>query len=97
MRKSINTLSVIVQESMKLNVFEKSIFVFCSKKRNTVKILYWDKNGFCLWTKKLESEKFIYPKTALDAKEIKEHELEWLLSGLDYTKAIKDLKYSKII
>lgn len=97
MRKSINTLSLIVAQSMKLNAFDKSVFVFCNKKRDTIKILYWDRNGFCLWIKKLETEKFHYPKTNEEAQEIKERELEWLLSGLDYTKAFKELKYCKIL
>ena len=54
MRKSINGLSLLVSEHLKLDPFSGSIFVFCNKKKNMLKILYWDTNGFCLWYKRLE-------------------------------------------
>ncbi len=63
MRKSINTLSILVQENMKMDVFSESIFVFCNRRREILKILYWEKNGFCLWQKRLEKHKFKWPKT----------------------------------
>ena len=49
-RKSINGLSVVVQESMHLSPFEKGLFVFDNKIRDRIKILYWDETGFCLAT-----------------------------------------------
>lgn len=58
-RKSINGLSVLVQESMTLDVFSSALFVFGCRGRN--KILYWDKTGFCLWYKRLEKDKFKWP------------------------------------
>ena len=97
MRKSINTLSIIVQESMRLDVFSPALFVFCGKGRNNMKILYWDKNGFCLWQKKLGKHKFKWPKAEDESLEIEYTQLSWLLSGLDFTSAHQQLKYSKII
>jgi len=61
-RKAINGLSVIVQEEMKLNPFDRSIFVFCNKRRSQLKVLYWDQSGFVLWQKRLEKSKFKWPK-----------------------------------
>ena len=48
-RKSINGLIVVVEQDMNLNPFRDALFVFCNKKRDKVKILYWDKTGFALW------------------------------------------------
>jgi len=50
-RKQINGLSVIVSEAMAIDPFKPALFVFTNRNRDRVKILYWDKNGFCLWQK----------------------------------------------
>ncbi len=97
MRKSINTLSIIVQDTMKIDVFSPALFVFCGKRRNNMKILYWERNGFCLWQKKLQEHKFKWPKTAEEIMEIDYMQLSWLLSGLDWTSAHKQLKYLSVI
>ncbi|NDW20538.1 IS66 family insertion sequence element accessory protein TnpB [Alteromonas hispanica] len=53
-RKSINGLIVVVEQDMNLNPFRDALFVFCNKKRDKLKILYWDKTGFALWYKQLD-------------------------------------------
>lgn len=58
MRKSINGLSILVSENLELDPFSGHLFAFCNKKRNMLKILYWDRNGFCLWHKRLEKRKY---------------------------------------
>jgi len=94
MRKSIDTLSILVSEQMGLDLFSGNLFAFCNRSRNIIKLLYWDKNGFCLWQKRLEKDVFKWPKTR-DLK-IGRQELFWLIEGLDITKAHKSLKYSTI-
>ena len=64
-RKFINGLSVLVQESMALDVFSGALFVFDSRSRDKIKILYWDKTGFFLWHKRLEKDKFKWPRKAM--------------------------------
>ena len=57
-RKSIDGLAVLVELDIKVAVFDPLLFVFLNKPRNRVKTLYWERNGFCLWLKRLESERF---------------------------------------
>ena len=52
-RKSINGLALIVEQEMQLPPMSPALFVFCNKKRDRVKALYWDRTGFCLWYKRL--------------------------------------------
>jgi len=82
MRKSINGLSILVEEELELNPLSGYMFAFCNRKRDIVKILYWDHNGFCLWHKRLEKDRFQWPKTAGDVCKIHTRELTWLLDGL---------------
>lgn len=57
-RKSINGLSIMVEQVMDQNPFTGDLFVFCNRKRNMIKILYWNYNGFCIWLKRLEQHRF---------------------------------------
>lgn len=85
-RKSIDGLAAFVQD-LGLNPFEKYLFVFCSRRRNRLKILYWDQTGFALWYKRLEKERFHWPKSyAQDVVEMDAEKLRWLLSGIDVWK-----------
>ena len=93
MRKAIGTLSVLVAQRHEKELFYGDLFVFCNRSRSLVKILYWDRNGFCLWQKRLEKEKFHWPESEDEVAEISIHELEWLLEGFDIKKAHKRLNY----
>ncbi|QJR79741.1 IS66 family insertion sequence element accessory protein TnpB [Alteromonas pelagimontana] len=83
-RKSINGLIVVVEQQMQLNPFRDALFVFCNKKRDKLKILYWDKTGFVLWYKRLEKHRFKWPKDdQIQHILLDEQQLQWLLSGYD--------------
>jgi transposase len=58
LRKSIDGLAAIVQEGFQLNPFSASLFVFCNRKRDKLKILHWDYNGFWLYYRRLEKGRF---------------------------------------
>ncbi len=82
LRKSIDGLSILVENQMELDLFSGYLFAFCNRKRTTVKILYWDRNGFCLWMKRLESQRFQWPDEDALPVSISNRELSWLLEGL---------------
>ena len=63
MRKSINGLSILVEQALDLSPFSGDLFVFCNRQRRIIKILYWDRNGFCLWQKRLEKDRFKWPQS----------------------------------
>jgi len=94
MRKAINGLSILVEQALALDPFSGDLFVFCNRRRNIIKILYWDHNGFCLWHKRLEKHRFKWPQTAEEIIMIGEKQLSWLLAGLDYTSAHQHLHYT---
>jgi transposase len=98
LRKSIDGLSILVENRMELNPFSGYLFAFCNRKRTTVKILYWDRNGFCLWMKRLESQTFLWPDENACSISISNRELSWLLDGLDIRqkRAHKSLNYSVV-
>lgn len=83
MRKSIDGLAAIVQECFMLDPFSSSIFVFCNKKCDRIKILRWEHNGFWLYFRRLEKGRFKWPKVNSSGTiVIGVRELNWLLSGL---------------
>ena len=98
MRKSIDGLSLLVSEHLNLSPFSGHLFAFCNRKRNMVKILYWDSNGFCLWHKRLEKDSFKWPTSKAEVLTIGKRELGWLMDGLciHQQDAHKPLKYSTI-
>ena len=98
-RKQIDGLAAIVELTMKQSLSSGALFVFCCKQRNKLKLLYWDNTGFCLWYKRLEHDKFKWPKKhELSTIQINEEQLHWLLRGLDITaiKPHKNIKFDSV-
>jgi len=94
MRKQVNGLSVMVEEELGHDVFSGSLYIFCNKTRRRLKILYWDRNGFCLWLKRLEKDRFPWPMTEEESREITPEELSMLLAGIDFFNAHKRITFS---
>ena len=96
MRKSINGLSILVADQLELDPLSGHLFAFCNRKRDIIKILYWDRNGFCLWMKRLESQTYRWPDENAASVSISNRELSWLLDGLDIRqkRAHRSLHYS---
>ena len=83
MRKAINGLSMIVSQQLGHDPFNGSVFVFCNRHRDKLKILYWECNGFWLYYRRLDQGKFQWPSD-LDQQTVllSLRELQWLLDGL---------------
>ena len=84
LRKSIDGLAVLVKEGFELDPFSPCLFVFCNRKRDKLKILHWQVNGFWLYYRRLERGKFNWPdkNSAIELKAITYRQLRWLLDGL---------------
>ena len=98
MRKGINTLALEVTSHSGLNPLDNSLYVFCSRDRRKLKVLYWDRNGFCLFQKCLEKDKFQWPEQNQEFIALSVRELHWLLDGLNPVSIFgyQDLKYLSI-
>lgn len=84
MRKSFNGLAQIITDIFEDNPLSGHMFVFLNKRQDKIKILYWDRNGFCLWQKRLEEGKFrieLNPKETHERVEISSTKLGLLVSG----------------
>ncbi len=95
MRKAINGLAGIVQNEFDMNPYDNSIFAFSNKRADRIKILYWDRNGFCLWHKRLEKDRFPWPKNENQVLELTPEQLRWLLNGIDFRRAHTTLQFTK--
>lgn len=99
-RKSIDTLCCLIPDKFCDNPQSGNLFIFFNKKRDKVKILYWDNIGFALYYKRLEKHRFVVPKfTDLSHLEITETQLYGLLSGLDFMlmRQFTEIQYSKYL
>ena len=94
MRKSIDGLAAIVQHQYKLDLFSSSAFLFCGRRRDRLKVLLWEADGFLLLYKRLEDGKFNWPKSEQEVRNLTREQYIWLMQGLsvDQPKAIKKVE-----
>ena len=98
-RKSIDGLAAIVEQEMGLDVFGRHLFLFCNRNRTRMKVLYWDATGFALWYKRLERDRFAWPRRHEDGViRIDGQQLAWLLGGYDVwkMKPHEKVRYARI-
>ncbi|AOE91774.1 IS66 family insertion sequence hypothetical protein (plasmid) [Ralstonia solanacearum] len=81
-RKSINGLAALVEQTMGLDPFAAAVYVFRNRRADRIKILGWDRNGFWLLFKRLEQDRFAWPRQAAVAT-LSVEQLHWLLQGID--------------
>lgn len=86
-RKWIDGLVAIVKGEMRLDPFGTYLFLFTSRRRDRIKILYWDKTGFAIWYKRLEQDRFAWPRKAEEETLVlTRQQFDWLLDGYDFTR-----------
>lgn len=96
MRKAINGLSIIVAEQMDGDPLCGALYVFCNRDRRILKGLWWDRNGFCLFHKRLERDRFPWPASEEAAREITAGQLRMLLDGIDFWRAHRARVYESV-
>jgi transposase len=98
MRKSFDGLHALVQEHLDLDAFGGHLFVFASRRRDRIKILYWETGGFAIWSKRLEEGTYAVPlanSSEERRREITAEELGALLSGIDLSTATRRKRYQR--
>ena len=86
-RKHIDGLAMLVEQALELDPFSEQLFVFVNRGRDKVKILYWERSGFVLWYKRLEKQRFAWPRhLGSGTVTLTGQELNWLLDGYDLSK-----------
>ncbi|MCX7923042.1 MAG: IS66 family insertion sequence element accessory protein TnpB [Clostridia bacterium] len=94
MRRSIDGLAAMIKGTFGMDPFAPSLFLFCGKRRDRLKALYWEGDGFVLLYKRLENGSFKWPRTPEQARRLSHQEFRWLMDGLevDQPKAIRNSK-----
>ena len=87
MRKQIDGLVAVVRNGLGRDPLDGSLYLFAGRCRKKLKILYWDRNGFCLWQKRLELDSFPWPRDEGATRSITSEQLTMLLDGIDFWRA----------
>lgn len=82
LRKGIDGLASMVQQQFHLDPFTNTLFLFCGKRRDRIKGLYWENDGFVLLYKRLEKGAYQWPRTQSDVRELTPQQYRWLMGGL---------------
>jgi transposase len=97
MRRSFDGLHALVAERLQLDAFAGHLFVFANRRKDRVKLLYWDRDGFAVWAKRLEEGTYAMPfdDRGEQRREITAQELGALLSGIDLNQAERRKRYQR--
>ena len=96
MRKSFGGLPAIVENEVGLDPLSGQVFVFCNRRHNRLKILFFDRNGYWVCAKRLEKGTFAWPSVGTASIELTPEELAALLGGVDFTEAKRRAWYTHV-
>ena len=93
LRKGIDGLATLVQSQFQLDPFTNTLFLFCGRRKDRIKALYWEGNGFVLLYKRLESGSFQWLRNGEEVRKLTAQQYRWLMEGLqiDQPKAHKPM------
>ena len=89
MRKGFDTLAVLVQQVLAQDPFSGALFAFKGRRGDLIKLLWWDTQGLCLFAKRLEKGRFIWPVTATGSVSLSPAQLSMLLEGIDWRAPVR--------
>ncbi len=97
-RKSFDGLAALVRSQMELDPLGGHLYVFWSRRRDRVKLLYWDRDGYVIWAKRLEEGTYALPfsESGEARREITAQQLAALLAGIDLNQATRRKRYSRV-
>lgn len=82
LRRGIEGLAGIVEREFHLDPYQEALFLFCGRRKDRIKGLYWEGDGFLLVYKRLEAGSFQWPRSGVEAREITAQQYRWLMEGL---------------
>ena len=82
LRKGIDGLSAMVQQEFDLDPFTNTLFLFCGRRRDRIKGLYWEQDGFILLYKRLERGAYQWPRNEREVRQLTPQQYRWLMEGL---------------
>ena len=99
LRRGIDGLATIVQQQFELDPFTNTLFLFCGRRRDRIKALYWEGDGFLLLYNRLERGSFHWPRSEAEARALTPQQYRWLMEGLsiDQPKAHKPVSSMEIV
>jgi transposase len=89
LRRGFTGLSAIAQTVLEQNAFSGHVFVFRGKRGDLIKLLWWDGDGLCLFAKRLERGRFVWPQADKGTVSLSRAQLSMLLEGIDWRRPIR--------
>lgn len=94
MRKTYNGLSALVKSKLHENPLNGHLYVFINRKRSQMKILFFDRNGYAIWSKRLEQGQFVFHHNGEDKQRLSFAQLQCLLDGIELNNTRQYKRYS---
>jgi transposase len=89
MRKGFDGLSMVVQSTLRQDPFSGHVFAFRGRRGDLIKVLWWSGDGLCLFTKRLERGRFVWPQAQEGTVHLTTAQLSMLLEGIDWRRPVR--------